>query len=65
MMAASNTQQENGIYAQNGQAQKSPSPQPQHRRGYQACDPCRKRKVKCDLGSKLYPIFRLYILHGN
>ncbi|KAM0114438.1 zinc finger transcriptional activator [Aspergillus fumigatus] len=50
-MAASNTQQENGIYAQNGQAQKSPSPQPQHRRGYQACDPCRKRKVKCDLGS--------------
>ncbi|KAH8705316.1 putative C6 transcription factor [Talaromyces proteolyticus] len=23
----------------------------QHRRGYQACDPCRKRKVKCDLGS--------------
>ncbi|KAJ5508650.1 hypothetical protein N7527_010793 [Penicillium freii] len=22
-----------------------------HRRGYQACDPCRKRKVKCDLGS--------------
>ncbi|KAJ5802782.1 uncharacterized protein N7503_005232 [Penicillium pulvis] len=30
---------------------KSPSPTPQHRRGYQACDPCRKRKVKCDLGS--------------
>ncbi|KAJ5279622.1 hypothetical protein N7478_004994 [Penicillium angulare] len=31
---------------------KSPSPNnPQHRRGYQACDPCRKRKVKCDLGS--------------
>ncbi|KAL1996230.1 hypothetical protein VTN49DRAFT_282 [Thermomyces lanuginosus] len=28
----------------------SPAP-PQHRRGYQACDPCRKRKVKCDLGS--------------
>ncbi|KAI2136831.1 hypothetical protein LOZ27_006056, partial [Ophidiomyces ophidiicola] len=27
------------------------SPPPQHRRGYQACDPCRKRKVKCDLGS--------------
>ena len=23
-----------------------------HRRGYQACDPCRKRKVKCDLGSE-------------
>ncbi|KAA8652693.1 hypothetical protein EYZ11_007961 [Aspergillus tanneri] len=31
--------------------QKSPSLHPQHRRGYQACDPCRKRKVKCDLGS--------------
>ncbi|KAJ5832491.1 hypothetical protein N7474_000802 [Penicillium riverlandense] len=30
---------------------KSPSPQSHHRRGYQACDPCRKRKVKCDLGS--------------
>ncbi|KAJ5587498.1 uncharacterized protein N7459_003263 [Penicillium hispanicum] len=29
----------------------SPSPASQHRRGYQACDPCRKRKVKCDLGS--------------
>ncbi|KAJ5098666.1 hypothetical protein N7532_005667 [Penicillium argentinense] len=29
----------------------SPSAAPQHRRGYQACDPCRKRKVKCDLGS--------------
>lgn len=33
-------------------SRKSPSPGgPQHRRGYQACDPCRKRKVKCDLGS--------------
>lgn len=32
---------------------KSQSPTPQHRRGYQACDPCRKRKVKCDLGSKI------------
>lgn len=31
--------------------QRSPSPPVQHRRGYQACDPCRKRKVKCDLGS--------------
>ncbi len=28
-------------------------PRDQHRRGYQACDPCRKRKVKCDLGSML------------
>ena len=25
----------------------------QHRRGYQACQPCRQRKVKCDLGSRL------------
>ncbi|EAW13183.1 Zn(II)2Cys6 transcription factor domain-containing protein [Aspergillus clavatus NRRL 1] len=49
-MAASNSLQED-LYSQNGQSQKSPSPQPQHRRGYQACDPCRKRKVKCDLGS--------------
>jgi hypothetical protein len=23
----------------------------QHRRGYQACQRCRERKVKCDLGS--------------
>ncbi|KAE8356698.1 hypothetical protein BDV28DRAFT_126416 [Aspergillus coremiiformis] len=51
MMAASNVQPDNGLYTQNSQTQKSPSPQPQHRRGYQACDPCRKRKVKCDLGS--------------
>lgn len=50
----------------NGNAARSLSPQQQqqqeheqeheqeqryHRRGYQACDPCRKRKVKCDLGS--------------
>lgn len=28
------------------------SPHSQHRRGYQACDPCRRRKVKCNLGSK-------------
>ena len=34
-------------------APRSPSPSaPAHRRGYQACDPCRKRKVKCDLGSE-------------
>ncbi|KAE8386725.1 hypothetical protein BDV23DRAFT_138644 [Aspergillus alliaceus] len=51
MMAASNAQPDNGLYTQNSQSQKSPSPQPSHRRGYQACDPCRKRKVKCDLGS--------------
>lgn len=36
-----------------GDSGKSPSPAPQHRRGYQACDPCRKRKVKCDLGSTM------------
>ncbi|OJJ77193.1 hypothetical protein ASPBRDRAFT_190523 [Aspergillus brasiliensis CBS 101740] len=48
------------LYSQDSRAPKSPSPQlqhqlqsqqSQHRRGYQACDPCRKRKVKCDLGS--------------
>jgi hypothetical protein len=33
--------------------QGSSPPRDLHRRGYQACDPCRKRKVKCDLGSKL------------
>jgi len=32
--------------------QESSPPRDLHRRGYQACDPCRKRKVKCDLGSK-------------
>lgn len=31
--------------------------QPQHKRVYQACIPCRRRKVKCDLGSVgLYPL---------
>ncbi|KAI9733324.1 MAG: hypothetical protein M1834_003408 [Cirrosporium novae-zelandiae] len=29
----------------------SPTSQAVHRRSYQACDPCRRRKVKCDLGS--------------
>lgn len=33
-----------------GPAQTSP-PSTAHRRVYQACIPCRKRKVKCDLGS--------------
>ena len=32
--------------------QEATPPRDQHRRGYQACDPCRKRKVKCDLGSQ-------------
>ncbi|RAL14573.1 Zn(II)2Cys6 transcription factor domain-containing protein [Aspergillus homomorphus CBS 101889] len=55
MAAPAITGQQEPLYSHNGQDQntKSPSPQPhsQHRRGYQACDPCRKRKVKCDLGS--------------
>jgi Fungal Zn(2)-Cys(6) binuclear cluster domain len=29
----------------------TPPQQPQHKRVYQACIPCRRRKVKCDLGS--------------
>lgn len=33
-----------------GSPQQSPSGPVQHRRVYQACIPCRKRKVKCDLG---------------
>ncbi|EAU33944.1 conserved hypothetical protein [Aspergillus terreus NIH2624] len=51
MMSAGTSHQETGLYAQSDRDPKSSSPQPQHRRGYQACDPCRKRKVKCDLGS--------------
>ncbi|GAB1215474.1 hypothetical protein ATERTT37_004664 [Aspergillus terreus] len=50
-MSAGTSHQETGLYAQSDRDPKSSSPQPQHRRGYQACDPCRKRKVKCDLGS--------------
>lgn len=37
-------------------ADREQSPVVQHRRGYQACDPCRKRKVKCDLGSQFAPL---------
>jgi hypothetical protein len=33
------------------QAQPPAQGQPQHKRVYQACIPCRRRKVKCDLGS--------------
>lgn len=33
-----------------------------HRRGYQACQRCRERKVKCDLGSMLHKIHPLYLL---
>ncbi|KAJ5160183.1 uncharacterized protein N7482_007187 [Penicillium canariense] len=44
--------QDNNSAAHDSGKSTSPSPSaPQHRRGYQACDPCRKRKVKCDLGS--------------
>ncbi|KAL4920545.1 hypothetical protein BDW62DRAFT_198850 [Aspergillus aurantiobrunneus] len=51
-MATHDGQQENGLYSRDTSARRSSSPpNTQHRRGYQACDPCRKRKVKCDLGS--------------
>ena len=57
-MAAASARSSAGVYPQNGSTPRSQSPPPpsQHRRGYQACDPCRKRKVKCDLknGSKLF-----------
>lgn len=62
IMAAGNHPHDAQLYTQNPAARRSSSPpgssqsqsqsQSQHRRGYQACDPCRKRKVKCDLGSK-------------
>ncbi|KAL3474152.1 hypothetical protein BJX99DRAFT_185832 [Aspergillus californicus] len=51
MMATYDGQQENGHNSRETSARRSTSPQNHHRRGYQACDPCRKRKVKCDLGS--------------
>lgn len=35
----------------NDPSQQSDSQAPQHKRVYQACIPCRRRKVKCDLGS--------------
>ncbi|KFY10034.1 hypothetical protein V492_05240 [Pseudogymnoascus sp. VKM F-4246] len=35
----------------NAKNEGSPQPTTQHKRVYQACIPCRKRKVKCDLGS--------------
>ncbi|KAL4887334.1 hypothetical protein BJY04DRAFT_225412 [Aspergillus karnatakaensis] len=52
-MATHDAQPDNGLYSREDSAtRRSPSPSnTQHRRGYQACDPCRKRKVKCDLGS--------------
>ncbi|KAF3062921.1 Transcriptional activator ARO80 [Trichoderma lentiforme] len=34
-----------------GQSQSGQSQVPQHKRVYQACIPCRRRKVRCDLGS--------------
>lgn len=36
-----------------GLSRSSESPPPIHKRGYQACDGCRKRKVKCEMGGKL------------
>ncbi|KAL2865138.1 putative C6 transcription factor [Aspergillus lucknowensis] len=53
MMAAHDMKHESGFYAPEDPTRRSPSPpnSTHHRRGYQACDPCRKRKVKCDLGS--------------
>ena len=54
-MAAGSARPSAGVYSQNGNTPRSQSPPApsHHRRGYQACDPCRKRKVKCDLGSTL------------
>lgn len=44
------------MHADSSNGSTSPAPQlqgqpPQHKRVYQACIPCRRRKVKCDLGS--------------
>ncbi|CZT04076.1 related to ARO80-positive transcription regulator of ARO9 and ARO10 [Rhynchosporium agropyri] len=43
------------IYPEESVGSRSPQQtqqqQPQHKRVYQACIPCRRRKVKCDLGS--------------
>lgn len=45
------------MHADSSNGSASPAPQlqgqqpPQHKRVYQACIPCRRRKVKCDLGS--------------
>lgn len=46
----------NGSYDDSNRELRSETPPTQHRRGYQACDPCRKRKVKCDLGSASKPL---------
>ena len=43
-----------GNYATTTRSSTSPPPVA-HRRGYQACDACRKRKVRCDLGSMPLP----------
>ncbi|RFU24842.1 hypothetical protein B7463_g11493, partial [Scytalidium lignicola] len=47
--ADSNATAQSNSIAANTQAQ--PPVPPQHKRVYQACIPCRRRKVKCDLGS--------------
>lgn len=46
-----NPQQVPGKSKVPGGVDDTPPPQTQHKRVYQACIPCRKRKVKCDLGS--------------
>ncbi|KAK7938115.1 uncharacterized protein PG986_014983 [Apiospora aurea] len=45
-------QQQQQQQRQTSESGADPSPQPpQHKRVYQACIPCRRRKVRCDLGS--------------
>ncbi|GKT95902.1 fungal Zn binuclear cluster domain containing protein [Colletotrichum tofieldiae] len=44
--------------AASAQAQSGEAGAPQHKRVYQACIPCRRRKVRCDLGSVDNPTTR-------
>ena len=41
----------NGSSGSPSAQQQQPQATPQHKRVYQACIPCRRRKVKCDMGS--------------
>ncbi|TVY38422.1 Transcriptional activator, partial [Lachnellula subtilissima] len=43
--------QQDSVNGSNSSASEQPSQPPPHKRVYQACIPCRRRKVKCDLGS--------------
>jgi hypothetical protein len=43
--------QQDSANGSNDSSSGQPSQTPQHKRVYQACIPCRRRKVKCDLGS--------------